>query len=69
MQTVLADPRLRTVLIEIESVLSNGFIETTMAKSGFTEVGREQWGSRSIFNVLYVRDSMTWQTNCVEKIG
>jgi len=56
MQNVLRDPRLRTVLIEIETVLSDGFIESAMEQSGFRERGREQWGSRSIFNVLYVRD-------------
>ena len=56
MQNVLRDPRLRTVLIEIETVLCDGFIESAMEQSGFRECGREQWGSRSIFNVLYVRD-------------
>tara|TARA_Y100001934_G_scaffold281708_2_gene392370 strand:- start:726 stop:1571 length:846 start_codon:yes stop_codon:yes gene_type:complete len=67
MHNVLADSRLRTVLIEIESILSNGFIEETMAQAGFTEMGREQWGNRSIFNVLYVRDPMKRRDDAGEK--
>ena len=55
MNRVLADRRLKTIMIEIETILSGGLIEVILSKLQFKEVMREQWGDRTIFNVLYVR--------------
>ena len=55
MDGVLADKRLKTIMIEIETILSGGVIEEILSKHRFKEVMREQWGDRTIFNVLYVR--------------
>ena len=55
MNRVLADKRLKTIMIEIETILSGGLIEEILSKHRFKEVMREQWGDRTIFNVLYVR--------------
>ena len=55
MNSVLSDKRLKSLMIEIETVLSGGVIEEIVSRHGFKEVMREQWGDRTIFNVLYVR--------------
>ena len=55
MNRVLAEKRLKTIMIEIETILSGGLIEAILSKLQFKEVMREQWGDRTIFNVLYVR--------------
>ena len=55
MNRVLAEKRLKTIMIEIETILSGGVIEEILSKHRFKEVMREQWGDRTIFNVLYVR--------------
>jgi len=55
MDGVLADQRLKTIMIEIETILSGGVIEEILSKHRFKEVMREQWGDRTIFNALYVR--------------
>ena len=55
MKDVLADNRLKTIMIEIETVLSGGVIEEILCKHRFKEVMREQWADRTVFDVLYVR--------------
>ena len=55
MDGVLSDKRLKTITIEIETILSDGLIEEILSKHGFREVMKEQWSNRTIFNVLYVR--------------
>jgi hypothetical protein len=50
-------------MIEIETVLSDGEIEQIMAEAGFVEVDREQWGDRTIFNVLFVRKEFTYDVS------
>ena len=55
MTGILADKRLKTIMIEIETVLSGGVIEQILCDYEFKEVMREQWSDRTIFNVLYVR--------------
>lgn len=55
MSGTLMDPRLRTVMVEIETELSAGTIENTFALAGFREVMREQMANRSIYNLLYER--------------
>ena len=55
MSSVLADKRLKSLMIEIETILSGGLIEEVLDQHGFEEIMREQWGDRTIFNVLYAR--------------
>ena len=43
MERPLADNRLESIMIEVETVLSNGVIEETLAAAGFKETLREQW--------------------------
>jgi FkbM family methyltransferase len=54
---VLRDRRLRSILIEINSELSQGRIEDRMHKSGFSECSSEQWKETAVFNKLYLRRS------------
>ena len=58
MSELLRDDRLYSIMIEIESVMSEGKIEKVIEASGFREVMKEQWKGKSIYNVLYVRQSM-----------
>jgi|TARA_B100000959_G_scaffold283967_1_gene354239 FkbM family methyltransferase len=62
-KSVLSDRRLKSLMIEIETVLSDGEIEQIMAEAGFVEVDREQWGDRTIFNVLFVRKEFTYDVS------
>ncbi len=55
MKQTLADERLKSIMIEVEAVLSDGVIEETLAGAGFMEILREQWKDRSIYNILYFR--------------
>ena len=55
MDGVLAYKRLKTIMIEIETILRGRLIEEIISKHQFKEVMSGQWGDRTIFNVLYVR--------------
>ena len=57
MSGLLDDDRLYTIMIEIESVISKGQIEKRIESADFCEVMKEQWHDKSIYNVLYVRQS------------
>lgn len=51
--TVLKDPRLRSLVIEINNQLSNGSLERIIESCGMEELRRDQW--KDIHNILYVR--------------
>ena len=55
MKSVLIDKRLQSIMIEINSDISGGEIESTIVSSGLEEVMVEQWQSRNTFNKLFVR--------------
>ena len=55
MKKTLTDNRQKTVIIEVETIISNGVIEETLAGVGFEEILREQWKDRTIYNILYIR--------------
>ncbi len=55
MSRTLADPRLETIMIEVEVEISAGRIETALESHGFVETMRERMAGREIFNILYER--------------
>jgi FkbM family methyltransferase len=58
MANVLADPRLKSVIIEIAETVSHGSIEHTIKSHGFREEYRETVGATEeerVFNILFVR--------------
>ena len=55
MSRTLADPRLETIMIEVEVEISAGQIETALESHGFVETMRERMAGREIFNILYER--------------
>ena len=56
MTETLSDHRLQSIMIEIQTVLSSGTVESFIEGKGFTESMREPSGnSGSQFNVLYTR--------------
>jgi hypothetical protein len=55
MSKVLHDARLKSIMIEIELVISGGGIEELIESAGFQEVMREHWEGKTIDNVLYTR--------------
>ncbi len=55
MSTVLHDERVKSIMIEIELVISGGEIEALIESAGFQEIMREHWEGKTIDNVLYTR--------------
>ena len=56
MKETLSDHRLQSIMVEIETVLSSGRIESFIEGKGFIESMREPiGGTGSQFNVLYTR--------------
>ena len=56
----LADPRLKSLAIEISENISHGQIERLIESKGFSVVEREEWESEKhgkINNIIYVRTS------------
>ena len=57
MPHLLADPKLRTIMIEIAEDVSKGRIEQTLLNAGFVEREREKWDGKNVYNILYARPS------------
>ena len=56
MKETLSDHRLQSIMVEIETVLSSGTVESFIEGKGFIESMREPMGrTGSQFNVLYTR--------------
>ena len=55
MSKVLHDARLKSIMIEIELVISGGEIEALIESAGFQKIMREHWEGKTIDNVLYTR--------------
>lgn len=55
MRKTLEDSRCRSIMIEVETSLSEGQIEQTLEAFGFKETMRERMGGRENFNILFER--------------
>ena len=55
MNEVLADPRLKSIMIEINADVTGEEIEAKIESHGLVEVMVEQWGGRNTFNKLFER--------------
>ena len=55
MQDVMADSRLKSIMIEINSDVNGQTIEDRILSSGFSESMVEQWKGRNTFNKLFQR--------------
>ncbi len=55
MKCTLGDARLQSIMIEVETGLSQGQIEQTIESFGFVERLRERMAGREIYNILYER--------------
>ena len=56
MSGLLCNAQLKTIMIEVAEVVSEGEIESIITRSGFSEKMREQSGaSKNVYNILYVR--------------
>jgi len=53
--SVLKDPRLKSIMIEINTDLSQGAIESNIFENGFELVKQEQWQGKNTFNMLFLR--------------
>ena len=53
----LRDPRLKSIMVEISHVMSEGTIEKRLKELSFKEVKRESWnhGNGDVSNILYTR--------------
>jgi FkbM family methyltransferase len=56
MSAVLRDPRLKAIMIEINSDISDGAIENIISESGLVEIMSEQWHGRNSYNKLFTRN-------------
>ncbi len=56
MDIVLSNPKLRSVMIEIDQIISQGEIESRFQDAGFNELERSTWPGKRVHNVLYVRN-------------
>lgn len=55
MSTVLRDPRLKSIMIEISGDASAGEVEGMIKQAGFKEKAREKWDGKNVYNVLFTR--------------
>ena len=55
MRDTLADPRLRTIMVEITEEISCGKVEGMILEHGFHEEMRQRWENKNMSNILYIR--------------
>jgi FkbM family methyltransferase len=58
MDQLLQDPRLKTVMIEINRDLDDGVIERIFGEAGFNLRVKEQWPGKNIINAQFVRNAL-----------